>query len=169
MPTSLDSSCEIIFTTLFLWHVHMFPSLQLDKNMLDISDNVLKYVFHISALENLETLIFTYQSLIFKVIGLLMSLASPSMSSLWNPSYIWNKNNVCCFLWAFYMYHKHIIEILKTLENKSYLGLENTIYLKIWLTASLIIIYIFTLLTVCLSPHFNIANSSECFCVCFSA
>ena len=34
--------------------------------MLDISDNVLKYVVHISVLENLETLIFTYQSLILK-------------------------------------------------------------------------------------------------------
>ena len=29
------------------------------------------------------------------------------------------------------MYHRYTVEILKTLENKSYLGLENIIYLKI--------------------------------------
>ena len=38
----------------------MFSFFQLDTDMLDISDNVLKYVIYDSALENLETLIFTY-------------------------------------------------------------------------------------------------------------
>lgn len=38
----------------------MFSFFQLDTDMLDISDNVLKYVIHDSALENLETLIFTH-------------------------------------------------------------------------------------------------------------
>ena len=43
----------------------MISFFQLDTDMLNISDNVLKYIIHASALENLETLIFTYINVSF--------------------------------------------------------------------------------------------------------